>query len=153
MWKLLGDFHMRSLYKKVMTYSMVIIAWYDDMNLANQSADLLKSEGVPCVIELNEEEHDYERFGFPLPPIQLLVHIEDEPKASLILDKFTTRSRFMPTASRTEEYSLIGAVLAIVGLLATWGSYGEVPDLYLVFPVAMIALGVGVLIFGMRGNH
>ena len=134
----------------------IVLAQYDNFLQANQDAQTLKSEGIPCIIEsvnpLAADALHKDRMG----EILLKVPSIDKELAALSLDLNDPWFEKPTRQQLSQQYMLVGMITAIIGLFSTIGSFTGFVGIWRWIPFALLIMG-GILfwkgmVFGKREN-
>lgn len=100
----------------------VIIARFASVKEANEIADLLRGEGIPCQVEMAAPASIS---GFPdhsPEKIRLVLHKADWHDAEMVLEMHAARPQKSYSREWGNPFILLGVMVCLIGLLATMSS-------------------------------
>jgi len=130
----------------------IILANYENIQVANHYANLLNSEGISCAVESFIPEEN-EKDSFPPQTIYLLkVDERDQSIARILLQSDDPWFQPQIQAPIGHQYRLIGAILIFVGFLCSFISFDTPQIKWVWFPLVIAGFGILIFIKGIRHN-
>lgn len=135
-----------------MSEALVPVAYYEDVALAQRHNDFLREQGITSVLQFPESfptsfSGDREKIQ-----VGLLVPEADYQAANEWLDEFEQTAPGKP-ASKGDRAMITGGITGMVGILASFGQFGEETGLVLGVAFSMIFIGGSMFVQGLVKNR
>ncbi|WNJ17461.1 hypothetical protein [Pontibacter sp. G13] len=125
-----------------------VVAEYEEKTLAESHAKLLKRHNISSEVEeLDIFDADEEK-GWKDGDVLLKVNPDQFNQAFSLLQKMDDR-RAESVAGIGDVYMLVGAIMAMVGMLTSMGNFSGASADLILFPYTLAALGGCIFLKGM----
>lgn len=135
-----------------MNSPLIPIAAYEDARLADRHAELLRTRGFTCELTGREVPTELGIETFVVAEIDLMVPEEQAEAAVAWLDALE-RTPLNQYAGNGDTLTLIGAFLAMVGLLVSFGDLPGIAPQARFLPYAIILIGGCLFLQGLMINR
>jgi hypothetical protein len=128
------------------------VAYYEDPALAQRHVDLLRKQGIRCMLNLPDLMLTYWTPKSGEEEVTLLADPEDVEKAHQLLDEMEELAEGKAAGSG-DQSMLAGGVASMVGVLSAMGSYGDDTGLVLTIAYGLAFVGGSVFLRGLIKNR
>lgn len=131
-----------------MSDQLLLLAHYEDPQLATRHAGHLRAAGVPCVLE-TVMSGDFYFLDTPVQAGDALLKVAPEhaARAHALLDQLDVLDP-APSTSLAHTYLFLGGLMVFTGLITSLGSYPEGGGHLQLVPFGLAILG---LLLGAKG--
>ena len=130
-----------------MQVSVVFLAEYHTYDDALACHEFLQDEGIDSRLDYNSGQSLFEIYvpadqkGWAEYLLANDSHLDNSINQDLDIEE--------EHQDRSQHFMLIGAVIAMVGILTSFGSFGKVPAEFILFPYSLIAIGSYAFLRGL----
>ncbi len=140
-------------YVSLMDDQFITIAKYEDPRLASLHAIYLKEHDVDCQLHRIEYPNSINLGSLMVAEIDLKVPSPQADLAFDLIDRWEERDFEVEVSGEGDMYTLIGAFLAMVGLITSFGKIPGVDGQIRFLPYALVILGACLFLAGMMVNQ
>lgn len=135
-----------------MNDTLITVASYDDLALANHHAELLRNRGLAC--EVTDSQVADLLANLSEAPDEFVLRVPEAQAVAAFewLEALEQTPLYEPSAEG-DTLLLIGAVLAMVGILVSFGRFEGISTDFLLFPYALALFGGCLFLRGLMLNR